>query len=99
MRGWWGLVDPKSDLPTFSFTPLSKKTIDKFNRHLCGGECLQKSLEALATGVDMKKAAVAGAKPETYSWPGHTFPPMFGFINGKPKPKKEAEPDDDEEEY
>lgn len=96
VRGWWGLVNPKSDLPTFSFAPLTPKTIDKFSGHVCGAECLQKTLTVLAGSVEMEKVTVAEKK--TYG-PAEMdkmmrammgFPPMFG--SAEPK-----ESDDDEE--
>lgn len=87
-------------VPTFSFAPLTSKTIDKFSGHVCGAECLQKTLTVLAGSVEMEKVATVGKKDGGYTTYANVddimrsmlgFPPMFG----SPKP----EPIDDDEEY
>jgi hypothetical protein len=98
VRGWWGLVDPKSDLPTFSFAPLTTKTSDKYSGHVCGPECLGKTLHALASSVDVEKAAVAGKKP-AYPSVDDIMRSIFTYPSCENIIKKEIKPDDDEEEY
>lgn len=97
VRDWWGLVNPKSDLPTFSFAPLTPKTIDKFSGHVCGAECLRKTLEVLAASVEPEKVAAAGKKPACSDDAARVMNMLFGYPFGAPK--KEIKPDDDEEEY
>lgn len=64
LAGWWGASDPKDALPTFQFAPLTVKTVDGFKRHICEDpECLQSTMRALATSVNMDLVAKAAAKP------------------------------------